>query len=274
MVMMLIMSGCGKKQSSPFILVFKTDAERIEFAKKPEYEKYKDWGIRRVDIYHNNNFSGDTSLGNISSSRIYDENGYMISEAVFLDRDTIISLYKWYQFDKPSAVYLYDQNKNLRQKNIYYYDTKGNLFEANLNGKRKYYTILYDREGRLAQVIPSDYANDEIKISVQNNYNSDGSKVETKKTTTVGQEAEKTITEFDIFGKITKSQSFGKFPKVMNYLYNKLDQLEKVVSQSDVDPKLNNEEIYTYDPELKLISIITKNSNGAEVKKISFHYSR
>lgn len=270
-----VIAGCGKKAATSQTIQFSSEEEKISFAKKSEFERFKELGIRRVEIYQNENLSVDTSSGKPIMVRIYNENGIMISEVKFMDQDTTITLYKWNEFNKPSAVYLYDHFKNLKEKNLYYYDSKGNLIEENLNGQIEYFTNLYDKQNRLLQVIPSRYNNDQIVTSLSYNYNEDGSKLErTNGGFAYSSVGDRTTAEYDKNGLIMTRYWYGNSPGRLYYSYNSYGQLEKVVEQYDSNPELNTEKLHTYDSELNLVTIINKDANGVPVKKTSYIYKK
>lgn len=173
-LLLVLITGCGKKEQALPVLKFSTEQEKESFALKPESERYKLLGVSRIEVMKRSFAGQDTTL-KLSEIRYLNLDGSLKYLVEVVGSDTIITLYRWNSSGKPTAIHRYDSQERLRDSVFYFYDSRGNLMEVDSNGIVENFTNIYDKKGRLFQVIPAITVNGSILVKEQFTYNDDGS---------------------------------------------------------------------------------------------------
>lgn len=173
-LLLVLITGCGKKEQALSVLKFSTEQEKESFALKPESVRYKLLGVSRIEVMKRSFAGQDTTL-KLSEIRYLHLDGSLKYLVEVGGSDTIITLYKWNSSGKPAAIHRYDSQERIRDSVFCFYDSRGNLMEVDSNGIVENFTNIYDKKGRLFQVIPAITVNGSILVKEQFTYNDDGS---------------------------------------------------------------------------------------------------
>ncbi len=173
-LLLVLITGCGKKEQALPVLKFSTEQEKEAFALKSESERYKLLGMSRIEVMKRSFAGQDTTL-KLSEIRYLNLDGSLKYLVEVVGSDTIITLYRWNSSGKPAAIHRYDGQERLRDSVFYFYDSRGNVMEVDSNGIVENFTNIYDKKGRLFQVIPAITVNGSILVKEQFTYNDDGS---------------------------------------------------------------------------------------------------
>jgi len=242
----------------------------MDFAMKSERDRIKMMGIRAIEVYEKNKLNGGDTTAKLAEILYYHEDGSLRSHVKMYHQDTNITLFKWNQYSKPTSVFRFDNLGNFKDSIYYYYDQKGNLLEIDSNGITKRFINLYDKEGKLRQVVTTNDTEQKININEEHWYLDDGSKLVRLNYRSSSHSTSATHTvNYDRSGKII-SIDLEKMGDRIDNAYNQYGFLVKSV----YDSAGHSSQIeYDYDFDLKKVSEIKKNVNGEIEVKRTFKYS-
>lgn len=265
-----LLTGCGSDNKSESILSFTSEQEKMDFAMKSEKDRIEMMGIRAIEVYEKNKLNSGDTTAKLAEILYYHEDGSLRSHVKMYHQDTIITLFKWNQYSKPTSVFRFDNLGNFKDSIYYYYDQKGNLLEIDSNGITKRFINLYDKEGKLRQVVTTNDTEQKIEITENHWYDPDGSKfVQLNYRCSSTYASAKQTLYFDKSGKIIRIEMEKLGDRVDN-AYNQYGFLVKSVYDSS-GQKYQME--YNYDSDLKKVSEIKINANGELEYERTFKYS-
>lgn len=263
-----IFSGCKSDEPVKPAIHFSKEEEKENFALKQEKERNSLLGISRIEVSVRNGLSNDTTL---KQKEIYflETDGTVKYHVMMEDKDTIITLYKWNSQGKTTALHRY-KNGNLKDSVFYFYDSRGNLLEVDSNGASKNFANIYDKKGRLFQVVTAMASSGDVVVQDQYTYNEDGSfLLQTRPMSETGEYYPPLYLQHDAKGRLITITWQG-VPIRRDLEYDKYGYLIRDHEFSQAGEGATWE--YSYDQFFNLILMVKKDASGKVEEETFYKY--
>lgn len=268
LILLSVIGGCKSEESVKPAIRLSTEAEKETFAGKSERDRNKELGVSRIEISVRNHSTSDTS-SKLREIYYLDPVGEVKYHVKMEDKDTIITLYKWNSQGKATALHRY-KNDNLKDSVFYFYDSKGNIMEVDSNGISKNFANIYDKKGRLFQVVTAMASKENVVVQDQYTYNEDGSFLhQTRPMSETGEYYPPLYLQHDTKGRLITITWQG-VPIRRDLEYDKYGCLIRDHEFSQAGEGATWE--YSYDQFFNLILVVKKDASGKIEEETFYKY--
>lgn len=268
LILLSVIGGCKAEESVKPAIRLSTEEEKETFARKSENDRYKELGVSRIEISVRNHTTSDTS-SKLREIYYLDLAGEVKYHVMMEEKDTIITLYKWNSQGKTTALHRY-KNGNLKDSVFCFYDSKGNIMEVDSNGASKNFANIYDKKGRLFQVVTAVASSGDVVVQDQYTYNEDGSfLLQTRPMSETGEYYPPLYLQHDSKGRLITITWQG-VPIRRDLEYDKYGYLIRDLEFSQAGEGATWE--YSYDQFFNLILMVKKDASGKVEEETFFKY--